>query len=237
MQNRIADLRARMRAAGDPTDGEAQQRYHKSALAFFGLRAPQLRAIVRTVFPPDEPMDRACRLALIRKLWQSAFFDERVAAVFLLERVTDLGVGNLDDLHAMTRDCAGWALLDALACKVLGPLALREGDPSYRVMRGWSDDPWMWTRRASILVHVIPARRRFLAHDFAWSTFEDRLFEKEFFIRKAIGWTLRECSKRYPDDVFEFLDRVGDRASGLTRREGSRRLPDDLRTKLGRRDS
>jgi len=55
-----------------------------------------------------------------------------------------------------------------------------------------------------------------------------------FFIRKAIGWALRECSKKYPEEVFAFLERIGGRASGLTRREGSRRLPEQLQAKLKR---
>jgi len=55
------------------------------------------------------------------------------------------------------------------------------------------------------------------------------LHETEFFIRKAIGWTLREIGKSEPRAVHAFLMRVGDRASGLTRREGARRLPPPLR--------
>jgi 3-methyladenine DNA glycosylase AlkD len=90
----------------------------------------------------------------------------------------------------------------------------------------------MWTRRASILIHIQPARKQKLVDKFSWPTFEERLFEKEFFIRKAIGWTLRECSKFYPQQVHDFLLRVGEQASGLTRREGARNLPDSLRLDL-----
>ncbi|MBI5409163.1 MAG: DNA alkylation repair protein [Nitrospirae bacterium] len=51
------------------------------------------------------------------------------------------------------------------------------------------------------------------------------LHEKEFFIRKAIGWCVREISKASPDEAFEFLMKIKDRASGLTLREGAKRLP------------
>ena len=63
------------------------------------------------------------------------------------------------------------------------------------------------------------ARRGQLSDRYSWPTFEELLPEREFFIRKALGWTLRECSKKYPEQVAEFLLRVGERASGLTRRE------------------
>ena len=90
----------------------------------------------------------------------------------------------------------------------------------------------MWTRRASVLVHIVPARKGKLDDKYSWPTFEELLPEKEFFIRKAIGWTLRECSKKYPEQVADFLVRVGDRASGLTRREGARNLPSPLKAKI-----
>jgi 3-methyladenine DNA glycosylase AlkD len=231
----IHQLRELMEAAGNPADGAIQQRYHKSDLAFFGLKAAQQRAIVREVFPPRQPLSRDEHLPVIRQLWASSYFDERVAGLLLLGRMAPLlGVDDLVEIRAMTGDCEGWALLDGLACTVLGPLVLAEGAPAYREIRGWSDDPWMWTRRAAILVHVIPARRARLEEEFAWPTFEERLHEREFFIRKAVGWALRECSKKYPEEVFAFLERVVDRASGLTRREGSRRLPEELQAKLRR---
>ncbi len=54
--------------------------------------------------------------------------------------------------------------------------------------------------------------------------------EKEFFIRKAIGWCLREMSKSNPDEAFDFLMKIKDRASGLTLKEGSKRLPVKLKS-------
>ena len=72
----------------------------------------------------------------------------------------------------------------------------------------------------------------FPMRDNSWPTFEELLPEREFFIRKALGWTLRECSKKYPEQVAEFLLRVGERASGLTRREGGRNLPEQLRERV-----
>jgi 3-methyladenine DNA glycosylase AlkD len=132
----------------------------------------------------------------------------------------------------MTGDCEGWAWLDWLATKIIGPVALAHGDPAWRDIRGWTDDPWLWTRRASILAHVPAARKGALEEAYAWPTFEERLFEKEFFIRKAVGWALRECAKHYAPEVCDFLVRVGGRASGLTRREGARRLPPELRRRV-----
>ncbi|HEY6171286.1 MAG TPA: DNA alkylation repair protein, partial [Candidatus Kapabacteria bacterium] len=69
--------------------------------------------------------------------------------------------------------------------------------------------------------------------EFAIPTFEELLHEKEFFSRKAIGWTLREIGKHYPDLTFEFLREHKEEASGLTMREGGRNLSLAMRKQLG----
>ena len=90
----------------------------------------------------------------------------------------------------------------------------------------------MWTRRASVLIHVWPARKNELQAEYVIPTFIELLSEKEFFIRKAIGWTLREICKHYPELAFEFIRDHKSEMSGLTFREGSRSLPEKMRKKL-----
>ena len=230
---RLVGFRAGLAAAADPEHAAFHRRYHKSELRFHGLRNEPLRALVRTCCPRRPKPDRDDALGLVRALWSSDWFEERQAALLLLERHAAMLVpDDLPWLGAMTRDCAGWAHLDLLAVKVLGALALARPDAVYPVVRGWSDDSWMWSRRAAILVHVLPARRRQLDQEVAFTTFDERLHETEFFIRKAIGWALREACRHYPQEVYDFLARAGDRASGLTRREGARKLPEALRLRL-----
>jgi 3-methyladenine DNA glycosylase AlkD len=230
---RLAQLRQRLQRSADPAHAEFHRGYHKSPRQFYGLRTPDLRLIFRELFPTREKLAREDALPLVAALWASPWFEENAAALLLLERTAPhLSAGDVPLLHAMTRDCDGWALLDTLSIGTLGPLALRLGDPVYEQVRGWSADPHMWTRRASILVHIVPGRKGALSERYSWPTFEDLLPERGFFIRKAIGWTLRECGRHYPEAIHDFLQRVGDRASGLTRREGARNLPPELRVPL-----
>ena len=100
------------------------------------------------------------------------------------------------------------------------------------LLERWATDDDFWIRRSALLSHLVPLRGG--GGDFArFARFAAGMInEKEFFIRKAIGWTLRELCKHHPQEVHAFLVRVGDRASGLTRREAARRLPDQLRIPL-----
>jgi 3-methyladenine DNA glycosylase AlkD len=230
---RLGQLQHQLRQAADPAHAAFHQDYHKSELDFLGVRTPQLRAIVREVFPTRPALKRDDAEPLVRELWGSDCFEERTVALMLLTRIAgQLTQHDVPWLHRMTRDCEGWGPLDYLVIGTLSPLALRLGDPVYEQVRAWSTSDHMWTRRASILVHIVPARKGKLSDEHSWPTFEELLPEREFFIRKAIGWTLRECGRHYPEQVCEFLSRVGGRASGLTRREGSRNLPQEMQDRL-----
>jgi 3-methyladenine DNA glycosylase AlkD len=230
---RLARLRRQFEQHADPVHAEFHREYHKSSLRFYGLRTPQFKQIFQDVFPRSETLNKEAGLSLTRQLWASAWAEERLAALALLERMLpQLQAADLPLLRSIADSCEGWGQTDMLSLRVLGPLALREADEIYRSVRAWTRAEHMWTRRAAILIHILPARKARLQPEYAWSSFEELLGEKEFFIRKAIGWTLRECSKHYPAEVCEFLLRVGERASALTRREGARNLPTAMRIRV-----
>ena len=93
------------------------------------------------------------------------------------------------------------------------------------VLDRWAVDGDFWMRRAALLSLLLPLRHR--AGEFArFGRYADAMLEeKEVFIRKAIGWVLREESKRDPEAVFHWLLPRANRASGLTLREASKYLP------------
>jgi len=96
----------------------------------------------------------------------------------------------------------------------------------------WASDEDFWIRRAALLT-VSPAVKR---GDVPFSVFAvlavPMLGEREFFIRKAIGWVLREVSKQNPAAVAAFLRAHRADVAGLTLREGAKYLPAKQRRAL-----
>jgi 3-methyladenine DNA glycosylase AlkD len=238
----LAAIRAALGQDADPAHAEFHRAYHKSELKFLGLRAAQMEAAWREVWPARQRLSREDVLPLVDPLWDSGVVEETGTAIYLLSRIAKLFTrDDLPLLHAQTRRCTGWAQLDFLALKVLGPVAVNHsqsasvlataaaGHPIYAPVMAWLDDEWLWTRRAAVLIHAVPARQGKLDHRYAWPSFAARLHEKEFFIRKAIGWALRECVKHYPERVVEFVQQHRGAMSGLTLREATRNLPEELR--------
>ena len=128
-------------------------------------------------------------------------------------------------MEALLRDSRTWALVDGLAGDVAGSIAQREPAGADPILDRWAADPDFWVRRAALLAELKPLRAgasfdRFGRHADAM------LDEREFFIRKAIGWVLREAAKRRAPEVIAWLAPRTGRASGVTMREAVRYLPE-----------
>lgn len=233
---RLTALRESFAAGADLEHAEFHAAYHKSSLRFYGLRTDAMRRAVNEAFPKREVLTTAAVRALARELWASRWFEERVAALLLLERVAELLVlGDLGWLSEFANESEGWALCDRLASKVLAPLALAVGADAWAAIAHWAGDSSLWVRRASVVVHVVPGRSGRLFDESAWPTFERLLGDGDFFIRKALGWALREIAKKRPEDVAEFAARIAERAAPLTLREATRNLPARLRASASAR--
>jgi 3-methyladenine DNA glycosylase AlkD len=126
-------------------------------------------------------------------------------------------------IEELIRGSKTWALVDTLAVSVAGDLVERHPSLNTDLDR-WSGDTDFWIRRSSLLALLRPLRRG--EGDFErFTRYADAMLdEQEFFIRKAIGWVLRETSKKRPDLVYSWLAPRTGRASGVTMREAVRYL-------------
>lgn len=227
-----AGIEAEVRGAGDPGRAEHEKRYLKSDLDHFGAAVPAIRRIAKAALA-DHPMrGRDDLLSLVAALWTRPVHECRMAAVELL----DLGSGLLrpDDIgliERLIREAKTWALVDGLAASVAGPLVERHPELRASLDR-WASDEDFWVRRSALLALLLPLRRG--EGDFErLSRYADAMLEEQqFFIRKAVGWVLRETARKQPDRVYEWLAPRAGRASGVTVREAVKYLSDAQRTAI-----
>ena len=218
----IGHLDARLRAAANPE--RAEKRYLKSELDFLGATLWQIRAAVKEASGEYRDLDRDDLVRLVASLWSEPFFERRMASVILLDRFADrLGVADLRLIERLVRESLTWALVDGLAGDVLGRLVSADPDGVTPVLDRWSTDDDFWIRRASLLAELRPIRQGATLERFKRRA-DPMLDEREFFIRKAIGWVLREASKKRPEDVAAWVAPRTHRASGVTMREAVKYL-------------
>jgi 3-methyladenine DNA glycosylase AlkD len=135
-----------------------------------------------------------------------------------------VGAGDLPLMERMLRESKTWALVDGLAVSALGALLDREPGVSDTLDR-WATDEDFWIRRSAMLAHLRALRRGEGDFDTFARYADSMLDEREFFIRKAIGWILRDTSRKRPELVLEWIAPRTGRASGVTMREVVRHLP------------
>lgn len=222
------ELDAALRARAVPGRAAGEKAYLKSDLEHYGASVPAIRAAVReTLGGRDLGHDDVVSLA--EELWAVPVHERRMAAVEVLTaHAALLRAQDAPLLERLLRESRTWALVDPLAASVVGPLV--EGEPGLgATLDRWAVDEDHWIRRAALLALLLALRRgegdwpRFCRHADAM------LEEKEFFIRKAIGWVLRDTARKRPDLVFEWILPRAARASGVTLREAVKPLAEDQR--------
>jgi 3-methyladenine DNA glycosylase AlkD len=231
----VEEIEHNLRAVGDEGRAIGAKAYLKSDLEFIGVAAKPLRVVARAVLADHPEIDHQALVELVLALWQRPVFELKAVAVALLERrPNDLETGDLELVEDLLRRSHTWALVDWLCTKVAAPMVEREPESTAAVLERWSRDDDFWIRRASMLAQL-PSLRAGGGDFEQFASFASRMVgEKEFFIRKAIGWVLRDVSKKRPDLVFGFLlDHVHE-VSGLTLREGCKYLPEGQRETLSR---
>jgi 3-methyladenine DNA glycosylase AlkD len=223
----------RLRRAGSAARAIGEKAYLKSDLRFWGTGQDSIRSAVREYCDAHAALTRTDLRAIAQTLYATDVHELRAAAIGVLERRN----ATLDDrdlpwLIALVRKSKSWAYVDWIAPKVIGDVISR--DPrSRKRLAMWAKDDDFWVRRAALLAEHDALRAG--GGDFAlWSRLASPMLEeREFFIRKAIGWVLREVSKKRPRLTYEFLRKHRDRVSRLSLQEGAKYLPPAQRRALG----
>lgn len=246
-----------LRARGSSARAAKDRAYLKSGLVHYGVGVPTTRAVVHNALRMAD-LDHDGVIELAEELWNSAgdlgmndherpdssspelepsgsatpVYECRSAAAMVLIQMKDhLGAGDSDFFERLLRQSRTWALVDPLAGDAVGPLS--EHDAEFApVLERWASDDDFWIRRSALLAHLRPLREG--RGDFErFSRLSDAMLEEtEFFIRKAIGWVLRDTARTRPEMVFDWMLPRAHRASGVTMREVVKHLSPEQRNAL-----
>jgi 3-methyladenine DNA glycosylase AlkD len=227
-----AALHWSLREQGTPERAAGTRAYLKSSLQFTGTPVPAIRATLRAWSRSAGPLTRDELTALVTELWSGQVFECKLAASLLLtSHAALLEAHDIGLVEQLLRSSGTWALVDQLAEHAAGPLATAHPQALAALDR-WATDDDFWIRRSAMLALLQPLRRGNGDFDRFARYADAQLDDTEFFIRKVIGWVLRETAKRRPDLVAAWLAPRVHRASGVTVREAVKPLPAGLRERL-----
>ena len=209
-------------AAADPERAVAAQAYMKDVAPFLGIPTPERRALSRTVVQgTPRPVEADCT-AIALRCWQLPEREYHYFAVDYLRRhVGCLSSGFLPVVRHLVSTVSWWDTVDALAAHVVGGLVA--ADPKLKAdMDAWIVDDDLWVARTALLHQLRYKERTDAERLFAYCLRQSG--HTDFFIRKAIGWCLREYAKTDADAVRDFLERERGRFAPLSVREALKNI-------------
>jgi 3-methyladenine DNA glycosylase AlkD len=221
----IAAARSNLAELADPVKAPQMQRYMRSAMPYRGVAKPERAKLATRLFANFPLTAPESFVATVRTLWDEAEFrEERYLAMDLTghRAYRDWQRPDLLPLYEhMIVTGAWWDYVDEIAARRVGPLLLAYPDAIASVMRTWSRDPDLWRRRTSIICQLAAKDRTDVP--LLTECLAAGIGERDFFIRKAIGWALRQHARIDPDWVRAFVTEHPD-LSPLSVREATKHL-------------
>jgi 3-methyladenine DNA glycosylase AlkD len=216
----FARVDAVLREQADAERAAKQQAYMKSAMPYYGLMSPVFKAALRPILADYTPVTRDEWLRDVERLWGRATHREHWYAALAVAR--HRGAKQWVDGEAMPvwerliREGAWWDVVDEIATHLVRDTVLKSTESEHQRMRQWATTEGLWLRRTAIICQVGAKER--VDQGLLRDVIEPNIDDPDFFIRKAIGWALRDHARNDPEWVRRFVEEHPG-LSGLSRRE------------------
>jgi 3-methyladenine DNA glycosylase AlkD len=222
----IRALRKALRAAADPAKAAGMRAYMKSAMPYLGVQTPELRKAVRPLLSSHPLASFEEWRGAVLELWRKARYrEERYAAIELAGHSRYREFRTLESLpmyEELITSGAWWDYVDAIATRQLGEILRQHITPMSSILREWSLSDNLWKRRSSILAQLNFKRETDLK--LLYDCIRPSLDSPEFFLRKGIGWALRQYARTDAKEVIRYVRLHEKQLSPLSKREALRRV-------------
>lgn len=211
------DIFETLRSAADPERAAGMSAYMRNQFSFLGIPAPERRNLSREFLKSAGKRD--VDWAFVFECWRQPEREFQYLAVDYLWRYKDrLTAADIPRLRKIAVQKSWWDTIDGLD-RIVGDIALRYPEVNATLLE-WSKDENIWLRR--IAINHQRMRKGKTDTILLEQILKNNFGLTEFFINKAIGWSLRAYSKTDPDWVRDFIERHRSDMSALSLREASK---------------
>jgi 3-methyladenine DNA glycosylase AlkD len=227
-----AEIRQFLKDGGSTEHASGVQWFFKDEIKSHGWYTAKLRSAAvqfRRRIRKEYGLDFLVKVA--DKLFARQVLEEKIFAVFLLEKLTDeLGDAEFRLFESWLPRISSWADHDGLVHYLIAPMVAAKSGRTARVFR-WAKSPDRWHRRAACVALIQGARRKmFLAEIKHLSNM--LLCDEDDMVQKGLGWLLRETAKADAKRTVPYLMSIRKRAPRLVLRTACETLPLDVRKKI-----
>jgi len=227
-----AEIRHVLRDGGSAEHAAGVQWFFKDEIKSHGWYTAKLRSVaVRFRRRIQEELGVDFLLQVADKLFVGRILEEKVFAVFLLEKLTV----HFDDaefrlFESWLPRISSWADHDGLVHYLIAPMVASKPDRTERVF-WWAKSPDRWHRRAACVALIRGTRRKMLFSEI--KRLSDLLLsDQDDMVLKGLGWLLRETAKGDAKRTVPYLMSIRERAPRLVLRTACETLPASVRKKI-----
>jgi 3-methyladenine DNA glycosylase AlkD len=221
--NEVKSLIAEFHKHSNSKNAQEMAAYMRGKFSFFGIKTDQRRELCKPFFESSKTWDNAKVVEVARHLYTLPQRECHHAAVELLQKRIKPKDFVLEDIvlfEWFIRNNSWWDTVDFVAPKLCGPWFMKFPEERGRVVDGWFKSRNFWLIRSAILFQLKYKDKTDL--DFLFEIILRCQGSDEFFINKAIGWMLRENSKRVPKEIKAFVTKNKEKLAPLSVREALR---------------
>lgn len=213
--------RMRLQQLADASAAKTMAAYMKTSMPFYGVRATDRRALVKELsklYPINTQQDY---LEIVETLWHQPHREEKYIAIDIARAYPHYAdIAAIPLFEKIIREGAWWDFVDDVAINLIGHVLMHHPVLMWPIIEQWINDPDIWIARTAIICQ----------NKFKKKTDEKRLFsfclqrahEKNFFMKKAIGWALREYAKTETEAVYIFVEQHSSKLSQLSYKEATK---------------
>ena len=204
----VAFVQRELKDRADPRKAVTMAAYMKTSMPFYGVSTPAREEIYRELKKRFAIGSRKDYARAVLGLWKLPHREEKYLAIRVARTWRDFIVPESMPLYRrLIEEGAWWDFVDEVASHLVGTVLLHNRKEIAPMMDRWIEDADMWIRRTAIISQLTHKDKTDHLRLFRYSIAQAA--EKEFFIRKAIGWALRQYAYSAPERVRDFITRIG----------------------------
>ena len=231
-----AEIRKLLKDGGSTEHAEGVQWFFKEEIKSHGwYTAPLRRAAIRSRCELQKQFGLNFVVRVADQLFTGRVLEEKVFAVFLLEKLTgQLGEAEFKMFESWLDRISSWADHDGLVHYLIAPMVFAEPKRFSRVLK-WSQSPDRWHRRAACVALIHGTRQeKFFPKINRLSN--SLLNDEDDMVQKGLGWLLRETAKANAAQTIPYLMKIRAKAPRLVLRTACETLPARDRARILARD-
>lgn len=218
----VDELRMNLAAVADPDKVDPMSAYMKGQFTFLGVTAALRRGASRQILQAAKSCEPDELLALATMLWNEREREFHYVGMDALRAgAKNLRSSDLAAIRGFILATPWWDTVDSLAVHTVGAMVTNHAGLA-EDMDDWIESDNIWIARTAILHQLMYRDQTDTNRLFTYC--EMRMHEKDFFIRKALGWSLRQYARTDPEAVVSFVEQHDEDLSALTKREALKNL-------------